>query len=166
MVNFKFELLKPQDVDKCINAIISIPMMELPGATVETRKMALRSIIHGSHALTLVAKKGNEIVGVINCTRSLGGGIPPRISFLSIMDEQSAQEGLGQELIGELLEVARKEMPSAVYINVSAQAESMWQVALYSSKGFKVCGFARDVLLQDRDVVFMKKALRQQRDNK
>ena len=111
-------------------------------------------------------KKGNEIVGVINCSRLLEGGIPPRISFLSIMDEQSAKEGLGPELIDELLEVARKEMPSASYINVSAQAESMWQVSLYSSKGFRVCGFARDVLLQDRDVVFMKKALRQQRDNK
>jgi hypothetical protein len=160
MVNFKFELLKPQDVDKCVNAIISLPIMELPGATVEKRKMALRNVIYGPLALTLVAKKGNEIVGIINCTRSLEGGIPPRISFLTIIDEQSAQEGLGPELIDELLQVAHKEMPSAAYINVSAQAESMWQVALYSSKGFRVCGFARDVLLQDRDVVFMKKELR------
>lgn len=161
MVNFKFELLKPQDVDKCVNAIISLPIMELPGATVEKRKMALRNVIYGPLALTLVAKKGNEIVGIINCTRSLEGGIPPRISFLTIIDEQSAQEGLGPELIDELLQVAHKEMPSAAYINVSAQAESMWQVALYSSKGFRVCGFARDVLLQDKDVVFMKKALRE-----
>ncbi len=162
MANFKFELLKPQDIDKCINAILSISVMDLPGATVEARKKALRNIIHGPHALTLIAKKGSDIVGVINCTRTSESGLQPRIGFLSIMDERSAKEGLGPQLIDELLKVAHREMPAASYINVSAQAESTWQVSLYASKGFRVCGFARDVLLQDRDVVFMRRAINPQ----
>jgi hypothetical protein len=166
MANFKFELLKSQDVDKCIEAILSVPVIDLPGATLETRKMALKNILHGPYVLTLTAQKGNEIVGVINCTRSSEGGVPPRIGFLSIMDEESAKEGLGPQLIDELLKVAHKEMPEASYINVSAQADSAWQVSLYVSKGFRVCGFARDVLLQDRDVVFMKKAIHPQGEKK
>jgi len=150
-LEFVFEPLRKKDVDLCVEMIIPT----LGGqAKAYKDKNTLKKMVYGDHVMTLVAKKKESIVGLINGTLL---GIP-RIMFLTVTDKQSAHEGLGGMLIDHFVREIKKSSPHAERILHNEFADNFNGVGLYSVKGFKVTGYIKDPIT-NRDVVFMEKVV-------
>jgi ribosomal protein S18 acetylase RimI-like enzyme len=114
----------------------------------------MKNMIYGDGQLTLVAKRKESLLGLINGTL-LGF---PRIMFLAVADEQSAREGLGVLLIDQFVKEIKKSLPQAKSILHNEFADNYSAIGLYSAKGFKVTGFIEDPIT-NRNVVFMEKTV-------
>ena len=99
-----FELVQEGDVDSCVKIIISTLGSQ---AKEYGDKNRLKGMIYGKQVMTLVAKREKKIVGLI--TASLLGF--PRIMFLTVAEKKSAREGLGGQLIDQLVKVIKKNIP-------------------------------------------------------
>ena len=150
-MEFDFDLLRKKDVDACAKMIISTLGNE---AKMYADKKKVKRMIHGDQVMTLVAKEKGKISGLINGT--LFGF--PRITFLTVADEQSAREGLGGILIDQFEKELKKSSPHVKRILHNEFADNFNAIGLYSVKGFKVTGYIRDPIT-DRDVVFMEKSV-------
>ena len=150
-MEFDFELLRKKDVDASVKMIISTLGNE---AKMYADKSKVKRMIYGDQVMTLVAKKKGKISGLINGTL-LGF---PRITFLTVADEQSAREGLGGILIDQFEKELKKSSPRVKRILHNEFADNFNAIGLYSVKGFKVTGYIRDPIT-DRDVVFMEKSV-------
>ena len=104
--------------------------------------------------MTLVAKRDEKIVGLINA-HLLG---LPKIMFLTVQDEKSAQEGLASLLIEKAVEGIKASMPDAKRVLHNEFADNFNAVGLYSVKGFRVTGYIKDPVT-NRDVLFMEKTV-------
>jgi len=151
LLEFVFEPLRKRDVDSCVEMIISTLGDQ---AKAYRDKNTLKKMINGDQMMTLVAKKKEKIVGLINATL-LGF---PRIMFLTVADEQSAREGLGGMLIDQFEKEIKKRSPHAKRILHNEFADNFNAIGLYSVKGFKVTGYIKDPITS-RDVVFMEKVV-------
>jgi len=151
LLKFDFELLRKRDADACVKMIISTLGNE---AKMYADKSRVKRMIYGDQVMTLVAKKKGKISGLINGTL-LGF---PRIMFLTVVDEQSAREGLGAMLIDQFEKEIKKSSTHAKRILHNEFADNFNAIGLYSVKGFKVTGYIRDPIT-NRDVVFMEKAV-------
>jgi hypothetical protein len=150
-VEFVFEQLQESDLEAGLKVVSST----LGSQAKEYAETAtLRRMIYGEHIMTLVAKKESRIVGLINA-HLLG---IPKIMFLTVADEKSAQEGLASLLIDKLVEGLKSGLPAAKRVLHNEFAENSSAVGLYSVKGFKVTGYVKDPVT-NRDVLFMEKAL-------
>jgi ribosomal protein S18 acetylase RimI-like enzyme len=150
-LEFVFEPLRKRDVDACVEMIISTLGSQ---AKAYGDKNTLKRMIYGDQVMTLVAKRKERIVGLINSTL-LG---LPRIMFLTVTDEQSAREGLGGMLIDQFVKEIKKSPLHAKHILHNEFADNFNAIGLYSVKGFKVTGYIRDPIT-NRDVVFMEKVV-------
>jgi len=151
-VSFEIENLKEADVEESAKVLLQSLGSQFSPVFQDSR--ALSRAIYGPHAITLVAKKKGRIVGVINGTATA----QPTIVFLGVMDPDSAREGLGLILVDNFLEHVKKQFPKATAVRTTLPADFPEAVALYSSKGFMVEGFAKEAA-QGRDIVFLKKSL-------
>lgn len=151
-MSLQIESLKEKDVEESVKALQT--SMGNQASPFLKDSGALGRAIYGPHAMTLVAKKNGKIVGVVSGTAT----VPPNIAFLTVTDPESAREGLGGRLIDQFVEEARRKLPSATSVRTSLPADFTDAVALYSSKGFSVEGFAKTAL-HGRDVVFLSKSL-------
>jgi len=149
-VSFEIESLREEDVEESAKVLLQSLGSQFSPVFQDSR--ALSRAIYGPHAITLVAKKKGRIVGVINGTAT----IQPTIVFLGVMDPESAKEGLGLILVDNFLEQVKKQFPKATAVRTTLPADFPEAVALYSSKGFMVEGFAKEAA-QGRDIVFLKK---------
>ena len=149
-MEFVFEPLRKRDVNSCVEMIISTLGSQ---AEAYRNKNTLKKMIYSDQVMTLVAKKKERIVGLINATL-LGF---PRIMFLTVADEQSAREGLGGILIDQFVKETKKRSPHAKRILHNEFADNFNAIGLYSVKGFKVTGYIKDPITS-RDVVFMEKS--------
>jgi len=150
-VDFVFESLNERDIEASIKVIMSTLGTK---AKEYADSATLRRMICGDHIATLVAKRENRIVGLIN-THLLG---IPKIMFLTVADEKSAQEGLASLLIEKMVERIKASLPNAKRVLHNEFAENFNAVGLYSVKGFRVTGYVKDPVT-NRDVIFMEKTL-------
>ena len=150
-MDFAFEPLRKKDASACVEMIISTLGSQ---AKMHGDKNTLKRMIHGDQVLTLVARRKEKIVGLINATL-LGF---PRIMFLTVADEKSALEGLGGILIDQFVKEIKKSSPHAKRILHNEFADNFNAIGLFSVKGFKVTGYIKDPIT-NRDVVFMEKTV-------
>lgn len=150
-MEFAFEHLRKRDVDACVKMIISTLGSQ---AKMYGDKNTVKKMIYGDQIVTLVAKRKERILGLINGIL-LGF---PRIRFLTVADEQSAREGLGGMLIDQFVKEIKKSSPRVKRILHNEFADNFNAIGLYSVKGFKVTGYIKDSIT-DRGVVFMEKAV-------
>ncbi|MDH5449599.1 MAG: GNAT family N-acetyltransferase [Candidatus Bathyarchaeota archaeon] len=151
MLEFIFEPLRKSDVDVCVKMVISTLGSQAKAYGDEN---TIKRMIYGSQVMTFVAKKKEGIVGLINGTL-LGF---PRIMFLTVVDEQSAREGLGGMLIDQFVKEIKKSSPNVKCVLHNEFADNFNAVGLYSVKGFKVTGYIKDPITS-RNVVFMEKVV-------
>jgi len=151
-LNFVIEPLSKKDLEQCTSLILSSMRKELILAN--QNKEAVKSLLYGTNALSLVGKKDDQIVGLISGIVQM----PLRISFLNVVDEESARQGLGGLLIDKFLEVAKKRLPNAPYATTSLPADNTVAISLYSARGFKIEGFLKEGIM-GKDIVFLKKKL-------
>ena len=151
LLDFVFEPLRKRDVNSCVEMIISTLGSQ---AEAYRNKNTLKKMIYSDQVMTLVAKRKERIVGLINATL-LGF---PRIMFLTVADEESAREGLGSMLIDQFVKEIKKRSPHVKRILHNEFADNFNAIGLYSVKGFKVTGYIKDPSTS-RDVVFMEKVV-------
>ena len=151
LVDFVFEPLKERDIEASLRVITSTLGSQ---AKEYAESATLRRMIYGDHIMTLVAKRDEKVVGLINA-HLLG---LPKIMFLTVADERSAQEGLASLLIEKAVERIKTSLPSAKRVLHNEFAENFNAVGLYSVKGFKVTGYVKDPVT-NRDVIFMEKTI-------
>ncbi|KPV65329.1 MAG: hypothetical protein AOA65_0260 [Candidatus Bathyarchaeota archaeon BA1] len=151
-MSFVFETLSEKDLDQCVNVILSSMGEKL--LPIHRDKETIKRLIYGAHVLTLVAKRGNRIVGLISGTML----IPPNIGFLDVADDQSAREGLGEQLIDKFLEAVKKRLPKAPFIATTLATDNTGGISLYSGKGFMIEGFIKEGMM-GKDVVLLRKRL-------
>ncbi len=145
------ETLKEKDVQESVKSL-QTSLGEQAGPFFKD-SAALSRAIYGPHAITVIAKKDSKVVGIASGTAT----IPPNIAFLGVTDQESAREGLGGRLIDQFIDEARKRIPNATGVRTSLPADYTDAVALYSSKGFVVEGFAK-AAAQGRDIVFLSRS--------
>ncbi|MFH0848623.1 MAG: GNAT family N-acetyltransferase [archaeon] len=153
-MSWEIEVLKERDVEESTKALQK-SMGNQPGPLFGDAK-GLGRAIYGPHAITLIAKKGGSVVGIVSGTATL----PPNIAFLGVTDADCAKEGLGGKLIDGFLDEAKKKIPNAPAVRTTLPAEYTDAVALYSSKGFVVEGFVKTAG-QGRDIVFLSRSYAQ-----
>jgi len=146
-LEFAFETMKKEDIDKCANIILSSMKNQL--IPTDQNKEAIKQMLSRTQTTTLVAKKKGNIVGLI-------GGTAPNVNFVTILDEESARTGLANTLLDKYAEVVKQSLPHTTHLKASLFADQPDTVALYSRLGFVVDGFAKDFAL-GRDMVFMKR---------
>ena len=150
-MGFVFERLKEGDIEaslKVVNATLGKQAKEY------AESATLRRMIYGEHIMTLVAKTEERIVGLVNA-HLLG---IPKIMFLTVVDEKSAQEGLADLLIEKIVEGIKSGLPAAKRVLHNEFADNFSAVGLYSVKGFRVTGYVKDPVT-NRDVLFMEKTI-------
>lgn len=150
-MDFVFEPLKERDIEASLKVITSTLGSQ---AREYAESATLRRMIYGDHIMTLVAKKDEKVVGLINA-HLLG---LPKIMFLTVADEKSAQEGLASLLIEKAVEGIKTSLPNAKRVLHNEFADNFNAVGLYSVKGFKVTGYVKDPIT-NRDVIFMEKTI-------
>jgi len=150
-VDFVFEPLKERDIEASLKVITSTLGSQ---AKEYAESATLRRMIYGDHIMTLVAKRDEEVVGLINA-HLLG---LPKIMFLTVADEKSAQEGLASLLIEKAVDRIKASLPSARRVLHNEFADNFNAVGLYSVKGFRVTGYVKDPVTS-RDVLFMEKTV-------
>jgi hypothetical protein len=150
-MGFVFERLKEGDIDASLKVVTATLGSQ---AKEYAESATLRRMILGEHILTLVAKKEERIVGLVNA-HLLG---IPKIMFLTVADEKSAKEGLADLLIEKIVEGIKSALPAAKRILHNEFADNFSAVGLYSVKGFRVTGYVKDPVT-NRDVLFMEKTI-------
>ncbi len=150
-MSFIYERLKEGDIEASLKVVTATLGSQ---AKEYAESATLRKMIHGEHIMTLVAKKEDRIVGLVNA-HLLG---IPRIMFLTVADEKSAQEGLAGLLIDKIVEGIKSGLPVAKRVLHNEFAENFSAVGLYSVKGFRVTGYVKDPVT-NRDVLFMEKTI-------
>lgn len=150
-MSWEIEVLKERDVEESAKTLQK-SMGDQTSPLFGDAK-ALGRVIYGPHAITLVAKKGGNVVGIVSGTATL----PPNIAFLGVTDQECAKEGLGGKLIDQFMEEAKKKFPNAAAVRTTLPADYTDAVALYSSKGFVVEGFVKTAA-QGRDIVFLSRS--------
>lgn len=150
-MDFVFERLQERDLEASLK-VVSSTLGSQAKEYAETS--TLRRMIYGEHIMTLVAKREERIVGLVNA-HLLG---IPKIMFLTVSDERSAQEGLAGLLVDKIVEGIKSGLPAAKRVLHNEFAENFSAVGLYSVKGFRVTGYVKDPVT-NRDVLFMEKAI-------
>jgi hypothetical protein len=150
-MGFVFERLKEGDIEASLKVVTATLGKQ---AKEYAESATLRRMICGEHIMTFVAKKEERIVGLVNA-HLLG---IPRIMFLTVVDEKSAQEGLADLLIEKIVEGIKSGLPAAKRVLHNEFADNFSAVGLYSVKGFRVTGYVKDPVT-NRDVLFMEKTI-------
>ncbi|MFH0748957.1 MAG: GNAT family N-acetyltransferase [Candidatus Bathyarchaeota archaeon] len=132
-------IMKPTDIDvsKCAEIIANAMGQE------SIKKEILEQTLKTSNVIVLIAKIKERIVGLITGVVFPSATPPPRIEFLSVPDQESAQKGLYSTLVDEFIGELRKRMPNAKYIETNVSAANTHFIAMYSLKGFLVTGFSK-----------------------
>jgi hypothetical protein len=146
-LEFVFETMKKENIDECVNLILSSMKKQL--TPIHRNKEAIKQMLSRSQTTTLVAKKKGRIVGLV-------GGAAPNVNFVTVLDEESARKGLADMLLNKYEEIVKQQLPSAAYLKASLFTDQPDVVALYSRLGFVIDGFARDFVM-GRDMVFMRR---------
>ena len=146
------------DIRKCAE-LISNAMKQQP-----IDKNVLEQTLKAPNVIILVAKVKERVVGLITGLVFPFAIPPPRIDFLAVPDEESAQKGLYGLLVDKFIEKIKKRLPNARYVDTNIATENQNFVAMYSLKGFKVIGFIKGEK-QFNDVVVLRKNISKEQES-
>jgi hypothetical protein len=146
-MSFKIECLKEKDVEESAKAILQY--LQVVGGKLPAPFQDIKTIgrmIFGPHAITLIARKEEKIVGIISgflVQQTVGGISSPQVRIeLMITDAESAKERLDSMLVSRFLQQVKDQFP-----NVSA-VDTVMPVPIpdvYFSNGFVFAGFMKGV---------------------
>jgi len=101
------------DIRKCAE-LISNAMKQQP-----IDKNVLEQTLKAPNVIILVAKVKERVVGLITGLVFPFAIPPPRIDFLAVPDEESAQKGLYGLLVDKFIEKIKKRLPNARYVDTN-----------------------------------------------
>jgi hypothetical protein len=146
-MSFKIECLKEKDVEESAKAILQYLQTiggKLPPPFQDSKSIG--RMIFGPHAITLIARKNEKIVGIISgiiVRQTVGeSGIvspEPRIELM-ITDAESAKERLDSMLVSKFLEQVKDQLPNASGVS------TVMPIPIpdaYLSNGFTFAGFMK-----------------------
>jgi len=149
---YSLELLKLDDVDRSVEEIaksVSNPLLR--------NKAFLRNALSNQESnVTIVAKKKEETVGLVNGIAMKNQPLNPQITFVWTKNREASLEGVPQMLLAKFEEEARKRTPQASSITVNIQTVDLNSIALYSMSNFIIEGFVKGSS-GDSDVVIMRR---------
>lgn len=146
-MSFKIECLKEKDVEESAKAILQYLQViggKLPPPFQDSKTIG--RMIFGPHAITLIARKEEKIVGIISgflVQQTVGEITSPQARIeLMITDAESAKERLDSMLVSRFLQQVKDQFP-----NVSA-VDTVMPVPIpdvYFSNGFVFAGLMKGV---------------------
>jgi len=146
-MSFKIECLKEKDVEESAKAILQYLQViggKLPPPFQDSKTIG--RMIFGPHAITLIARKEEKIVGIISgflVQQTVGEITSPQARIeLMITDAESAKERLDSMLVSRFLQQVKDQFP-----NVSA-VDTVMPVPIpdvYFSNGFAFAGLMKGV---------------------
>jgi hypothetical protein len=146
-MSFKIECLKEKDVEESAKAILQYLQViggKLPPPFQDSKTIG--RMIFGPHAITLIARKEEKIVGIISgflVRQTVGEITSPQARIeLMITDAESAKERLDSMLVSRFLQQVKDQFP-----NVSA-VDTVMPVPIpdvYFSNGFVFAGLMKGV---------------------
>jgi len=150
---YVLEELKPEEADRCAEVLFKSLKDKLPPA-IKGKEGILR-MIWGPMKVSVVAKKDNEIAGIITGTASL----PPSILFIHVLSKEASMAGLEKMLLDYFSKVIKEKIPSADYLTTSVPADERFFISFYLNLGFTIYGFVREGYL-GKDVVMLRRSLK------
>ena len=150
---FVFEELRPEDAEKCAEALLKALKGRLPPAL--STKEGLIRMIAGPRSLSVVSKRDGKIVGIITGSTSM----PPSIMFLYVLDKEAAMAGVNGKLVDHFMEAVKRRIPKAEFVTTTIATEDRGFISFYLSKGFTICGFIKGGFY-GRDVVVLRRELK------
>jgi len=147
-------IVKATDAD--ISVCADLILKAMGGQPVN--KEVLEQTLKTPNMLVMVAKKDDEVVGIITGLAFPTMIPPPRIDFLGVIDEESARRGLHGSLIDKFMEELINRLPNAKHITTNVPASNYQSVAIYSLKQFIVTGYIKGDQSAG-DIVVLKKNL-------
>ncbi len=151
---YSYELLKLDEVEKSVEEIaksVSSPLLR--------NKVFLRNTLSNQEPnITIVAKKKEELIGVVNGIAIKNQPINPQIAFIWTKYREASMEGVPQMLLKKFEEEAKKRNPQASSITVNIQTSDLNSITLYSMSSFFIEGFIKG-FSGDPDVVIMRRSL-------
>jgi len=149
---YSLELLKLDEVERSVEEIaksVSSPLLR--------NKAFLRNALSNQESnVTIVAKKKEEMIGLVNGMAIKNQPLNPQITFVWTKNREASMEGVPQMLLAKFEEEARKRSPQASSITVNIQTVDLNSVALYSMSNFIIEGFVKGSS-GDSDVVIMRR---------
>ena len=146
-MSFKIECLKEKDVEESAKAILQYLQViggKLPPPFQDSKTIG--RMIFGPHAITLIARREEKIVGIISgflVRQTVGEITSPQARIeLMITDAESAKERLDSMLVSRFLQQVKDQFP-----NVSA-VDTVMPVPIpdvYFSNGFVFAGLMKGV---------------------
>ncbi len=149
---YVLEELKPEDADKCAEVLYNSLKGTLP-PPIKGKEGVLR-MIWGPLKVSVVAKKNNEIVGIITGTASL----PPSVVFIHVLSKEASMAGVEKMLLDHFSKVIKEKVPSATYLTTSVPADERFFISFYLNLGFTIYGFVREGYL-GKDVVMLRRSI-------
>ena len=144
-----FETLRREDVERCVDMILEL--LKRQKAPVKDRK-AIEQLIYGDYAVSVVAKDGDNVVGLVNGTVLP----PPSINFFFVASGEIARKDVGGLLIEKIIEVMKKRSPEIDFIVTRITADDIPLLFLYLSRGFAVNGFIKQGI-DNKDVLILRR---------
>lgn len=149
---YVLEELKPEDADKCAEVLFNSLKRTLPPA-IKGKEGVLR-MIWGPMKVSVVAKKGKEVVGIITGTASL----PPSIIFIHVLSKEASMAGVEKMLLDHFSKVIKERVPEADYLTTSVPADERFFISFYLNLGFTIYGFVREGYM-GKDVVMLRRSI-------
>ncbi len=149
---YVLEELKPEDAERCAEVLFKSLKGTLPPA-IKGKEGVLR-MIWGPMKVSVIAKKGNEIAGIITGTTSL----PPSIIFIHVLSREASMAGLEKMLLEHFSKVIKEKVPGANYLTTSVPADERFFISFYLNLGFTIYGFVREGYL-GKDVVMLRRSI-------
>ncbi len=150
---YTLELINPEEIDRSVEEIVKTETRGL----LRDKNFLKRTLSDQESTITIVAKKKEELKGVINGVAMRNQPINPRITFVWVKDRESAIKGVPRMLIDRFSEEARKRNPEASSIEVGLPTFDVDSITLYSMSGFLIQGFIRGTEAS-QDIVIMRRA--------
>jgi len=142
-MSFNIECLREKDVEESAKAILQFlkPLGgQLPPFLQDSKSIG--RMIFGPHAVTLIARRDEKIVGIISgivLRQTIGEMTAPQPRIeLMISDAECAKEHLDSKLVGKFLEQVKSQFPNAPAVETTLPVPIP---EAYSSNGFAFAGF-------------------------
>lgn len=145
-----FERLKDEDINECAEVILKSV------GEAFFNKEIVKQMLKDKNVITLVAKSGKMIKGVVNGMTPNNPIQPVKITFVGVVDKESVMNGLPGMLIDEFINELKNKLPKTSLVDVNLASKDTNAVTMYSSKGFVVEGFIKDGL-GNADIVILRK---------
>ena len=126
-----------EDIGLCVD------LLSKATVGIQIDRKTLEKTLKAQNIITLLAKVEEKVVGMVSGLVFPSMIPPPRIEFLSVLDEESARKGLHSLLIDEFIEELKRRLPNAKFVDTNISVANSQLIIIYSLKGFVIAGFTK-----------------------